>query len=81
MALPLQWTKRCKTDEDKDSVLFALKNNRILINALLEILEEMESEEDSLSTKDYDSPSWAYKQADRNGALRAIRKVKKLFDF
>lgn len=81
MALPLQWTKRCSSEEDKEAVRFALRNNRILIDALLEILDEMEDEEDSLSTKDYDCPSWPYKQADRNGALRAIRKVKKLFDF
>lgn len=30
------------------------------------------------SAEDYDNPSWAYKQADRNGYLRAYREILQL---
>jgi len=81
MRTPLLWTQHCKDEKEKEALLFILQNNRVLIDRLLLILEKFEAEEDVLTTQDYDSPSWAYKQADRNGAVRSLRKVKKLFDF
>lgn len=32
----------------------------------------------NVSMSEYDKPSWAYKQADTNGYLRALNEIKKL---
>lgn len=40
------------------------------------LLDEEERRETSVSQ--YDNPSWAYAQADRNGAKRAVRKLSSL---
>lgn len=46
---------------------------------MLEILlDEEESKE--TSTSQYKDPSWAYAQADRNGAKRMVRKLSALFN-
>lgn len=82
MQIPVIWFKN-KTDKEKESIEYILKNNRILLDALIDVLNEFEQEEMSaeITLKEYDSPSWSHKQADRNGARRAIRKVKTLFKF
>ncbi len=67
--------------KEKDELIYVLQNNPILIQAFLKILDRMEKEEARSETQlsEYDSPSWAYKQADRNGARRIISKVRALF--
>lgn len=69
------WFKNTKTKEEKEARKKELLSYRTAFQALNEILEEEES-----SAPDYDSPSWAFKQADRNGYNRAIRLVRKLID-
>lgn len=67
--------------KDKEELTYVLQNNPTLIQAFLKILDRMEKEEGrhETSVSEYDSPSWAYKQADRNGAKRIISKVRALF--
>jgi len=48
-------------------------SNRESLERLQEILEPMLK--DTPPTADYDSPSWAYKQADRIGYNRALTTV------
>ena len=50
-----------------------IKSYQNAFDALLEMLVEEEG-----TTADYDKPSWAYLQADRNGYNRAIRYIRKL---
>lgn len=80
--LPLAWSKGLSPKE-KEDLEYVLRNNKILISAFLKLLDQMEQEEDRAETNlsEYDSPSWSHKQADRNGARRAYRKVKTLFTF
>ena len=54
-----------------------LRSYRAAFEALSEILDLIEEDE---SETDYDSPSWAYKQADRNGGRRMLKRVRKLID-
>lgn len=70
------WFKQCKTKEDKDAVRQILFSNKESLDRLKEILEPMLKE--ALPTADYDSPSWAYKQADRIGYNRALTTVLEL---
>jgi hypothetical protein len=67
------WFKQCKTKEDKESVRQTLMSNRESLLRLEVILESLLKE--SPSSADYDSPSWAYKQADRIGYNRALNQV------
>jgi len=69
------WFKDCKTTEDKKKrkqTLFGIQN-------LLDLLkDELEKELKSLqrgSIQDYNNPSWAYLEADRQGQYRALSKV------
>lgn len=67
------WFKECKTKEDKDSVRQTILSNRESLLRLESILESMLKE--TPTSADYDSPSWAYKQADRIGYNRALNQV------
>ena len=67
------WFKECKTKEDKEKVRQAILSNRESLDRLKEILEPMLK--DTPPSADYDSPSWAYKQADRIGFNRALNQV------
>jgi len=74
------WTKTIKDPEKKQSFENLLRNSTLVNSRLLEILQEMyESEENS--SVDYESASWSHKQADRNGARRAIRQIMTLFEY
>ena len=67
------WFKECKTNADKEQVRKLLNSNKEGFDRLKDILEPMLKE--ALPTADYDSPSWAYKQADRIGYNRALTTV------
>lgn len=70
-------------DKERSDLEYVLKNNTILIQAILDILTRYEEQESrsEISVSQYDNPSWAYRQADTNGAKRALAKVRNLFTF
>lgn len=70
-----------RSGKEKEDIEYLLRNNSVLIEAFLEILTRYEQQEirSEISTSQYDNPSWAYKQADTNGARRAFAKVRALF--
>lgn len=78
--LPIVWTKHLKTKEEKENFESLLRNSTIVASRLVTILREMDESKVSRET-DYDSPSWAYLQADQNGYRRAIQEVLKLFNY
>lgn len=67
--------------EQKEEIKGTLRNIPFLRDTVLSILQRYEDEEIRSETTlaEYDSASWAYKQADRNGARRVLKKVKSLF--
>lgn len=70
------WTKglRKGSQEAKD-VEGAFASSALLRRRLGEILKSFDEEELRNRSADYDSPSWAYKQADSVGYARALRRV------
>ncbi len=72
------WFKECKTKEDKVRVRQTILSNRESLDRLKEILEPLLK--DTPPTADYDSPSWAFKQADRIGYNRALNQVLELIN-
>jgi hypothetical protein len=51
-----------------------------LIERVVEIIKGWKTEIDTTPRDDYESPAWACKQADRNGAGRTLLKVLTLLD-
>jgi|TARA_Y100000296_G_C5141630_1_gene241398 hypothetical protein len=81
--LPAVWTAHLpdKTKEEKkakEEFEAYIRNSRGVFDRAIEIIETY-IEAHETSPEDYDCPSWANKQADRNGWNRALKKVKQLF--
>lgn len=64
------WYKGLSEEQKAKRKQFLLANSEVF-----ELLKEVLEKEFKESTPDYDNPSWAYKQADTNGANRMLRKV------
>lgn len=77
--IPAIWLSKAKDRNIKE----ILESSPTLVEIFLSVLDQMEQEDSRQETSqaDYDSPSWAYKQADRNGARRAYGRVRGLFTF
>lgn len=75
------WLRGIPNNNEKEALEYVLKNNHILVKRILELLDQYSEEEarQQSSLSQYDSPSWQFLQADRNGAIRALKKVRSLF--
>lgn len=79
----LEWTKHLDNDpEAKQEFIELLRHSRKVLDRLQEIcrsnvegLDRVES-----SVKDFDSNSWPYKQAYRNGVRATLRQFIQLLD-
>ena len=69
-----RWLKGLTGEAKETERKRILASSTILLDAI-EILESFEE-----GTPDYSSPSWAYEQADRNGANRKLREVIKFLN-
>lgn len=78
-----KWTKHLPNESDKETLRKTILGSRIALDRLKELLsEELASlENQEASSTDYDSPSWAYKQAHRNGERAFAKKVFELLTF
>lgn len=81
--LPLVWTKHLKTAKEKENFESLLRNSTQVLTRLKQILEEKESDLVSAQTRleDYDTPSWAFKEAHRHGRQAELKALKELIDF
>jgi hypothetical protein len=66
-----------KPQDEHEAIEKRLKSYRAAFEALAEVLETVAEEQ---SSPNYDKPSWAYRQADVNGANRMLRRVRKIID-
>jgi hypothetical protein len=70
-----KWFSSLPKAEQEDRKKFVYANQKLL-DILSKIVYNMGIVESRPhSEADYDSPSWAYKQADRNGYLRAYSEI------
>lgn len=78
--LPVDWTKGL---DDKDSFETLVRNSTQVLGRLKEIIEEYESNvvKEEITSKYYDNPAWAYKQAHNNGVRQGLKKVVDLLSF
>jgi hypothetical protein len=71
------WLHDCKTERDKSERLAALSAAQPAMMLLKQLLEKNLDALDDIETnvKEYELPSWAYKQADLIGCKRTYKKV------
>lgn len=74
MAVDMKWVQGI-APEKKEPFEQLLRNSSIVFAKLTEILENLDRDSLKTTKTDYDSPSWAYRQADQNGYRRALRDV------
>lgn len=76
------WTKHLPDEEEKKRFQSAVNGSKVVLNRLQALLDEMktDAENTELSTKLYESPSWAYIQADANGYKRCLKQISKLIN-
>ncbi len=69
-----RWLKSFTPDqyEDRKKKVASYKN------AFADLKELLEKEMEDIPAPDYNNPSWAYKQADINGANRKLKEIIKL---
>lgn len=68
------WTKGLQ-GHDLDAMETSVKKNRLLLERVATICEMKIKELEVGSMSDYDSPSWAYRAADKEGQKRALRYI------
>lgn len=79
-SLSVEWTQGMDP-EQKKAFEQNIRNNSVLVNRFLEIIDRWEKETTAreLTIDDFKEPNWANKQAFRNGDKSRIKKVKDLF--
>lgn len=79
--MKIDWLTGCKTEAEKEARRKFLTSHK---EAWLLLREIVSSEHKSLERRrtepDYDSPAWACKQADLNGAVRQTKKLLDMLD-
>lgn len=66
------WLEGVKGQEREDLKLF-IANNKKVLDILVKMMYNMYRESENSSVKDYDSPSWAFKQAHLNGQKETLK--------
>lgn len=83
--VPLIWTKHLNSSgkEAQEAFEKTLRNSTLVLNRLRQILDERENSinQQEFSISDYDSNSWHYKQAHRNGQRSMLKEIKDLIKF
>ena len=72
-----EWLGNLK-GEDRDNFKNSILASKIVLDKLQEIVYNMYKKEESLSSIDYDSPSWSHKQAHTNGKREALKQILEL---
>jgi hypothetical protein len=72
-----RWVSNLVSKEEQEQFEEKIKSSQIILDRLTEICYNMIKESENRDN-DYDSPSWAYKQADSNGYRRALENIIKL---
>lgn len=75
-----KWFSNCASEEDKREMRVRLAASAPILERLREIIIAKQVSATNTEPADYDSPSWAYKQAHLNGYNEAIREVLKYID-
>lgn len=73
--MKVAWTKHLKSEEERKKFEAFVKGSSTVLDRLATLLREKAAENQVFKKEDYNSPSWAYQAADRNGYNRALNEV------
>jgi hypothetical protein len=73
--LNIKWFIGLQAEDDKNKRESIIRGSREALDILSQIIKQEITSLNIPPASDYDSPSWAYKEADRLGQLRALTKL------
>jgi hypothetical protein len=81
--ISLAWFRGERDKKAKDDFEKMLRNDGVVLGRLRDVINDLRSEieRQETSVEDFDSPSWALKQASRLGEKRGLNKVIDLLTF
>ena len=76
------WTQHIEDPKEKVEFEKSIIGSKRVLNRIKDITNDLEKDLNwgEVSPKNYDSPSWAYKQAHSNGYRQCLNVIKKLVD-
>lgn len=77
-----RWTSHIVDLDEKKRFEAYIKGSRTVLDRLSEIIVdfELQLEEKEVDSKAYESPAWAFQQADNIGYRRALRQILKIIN-
>lgn len=77
-----EWTKHLKTPEEKEKWAKTVFASKEVLDYLNKLLEEKEKylDRSEMDIAVYDTPSWAYRQAHKNGNRESLHYLRKLIN-
>lgn len=69
------WYSHLKTVDEQEEFKKNVLGSKIVLDKLKEIVYNKSKSQEKSTTADYDSPSWAYRQADKVGYSRALEEI------
>jgi hypothetical protein len=77
-----KWTQHLTDSEEKQAFQKHVWSAKPVLERIIDLIkEDIENlEKVEISTRAYESPNWAYRQADCNGYKRAMANIKTLID-
>lgn len=77
--VPGDLVSHLKTREEKDDFIKQIVGATHVLNVYRNLIEKQIEREQRSHKSDYNDASWAYKQADQNGYIRALEEILRLF--
>jgi hypothetical protein len=78
MGLAIDWFRKISNQEDKKATEQAIRQAGGVLEILKDLLETRLRSISKTNEDDYDSPSWAYLQAHKNGRIQDLEYVIRL---
>ena len=75
-----EWVSHLKSREEQLKFKEFVQSSQPVLSRLSDLMDSRLRSGEVVKANDYDSPSWAFKQADRNGYLRAVSELKALLN-
>lgn len=69
------WFQDIKDKEDQEQFKKSVLGSKIVLDKLIQIVYTKAKIGEGSTSTDYESPSWAYRQADKIGYQRALKEI------
>lgn len=69
------WFSHLKSTVEQEEFKKSVLGSKIVLDKLHDIVYNKIKSQEKSTTADYDSPSWAYRQADKVGYTRALEEI------